>query len=72
MEIYILGIDIAKQLFRLHGADRRGRAVHRTKVPRGSLFEAVRTLAPGVVVMEACGTAHHLHDDSSLWTSRSA
>lgn len=41
------------------GADRRGRAVHRAKVSRGSLFEAVRTLAPGVVVKEACGTAHH-------------
>ncbi|CAE6794207.1 IS110 family RNA-guided transposase [Paraburkholderia haematera] len=59
MEIYILGIDLAKQVFQLHGADRRGRAVHRAKVSRGSLFEAVRTLAPGVVVMEACGTAHH-------------
>ncbi|RKE25658.1 transposase [Paraburkholderia sp. BL23I1N1] len=59
MEIDILGIDLAKQVFQLHGADRRGRAVHRAKVSRGSLFEAVRTLAPGVVVMEACGTAHH-------------
>src|SRR5437016_2741572 len=59
MEIDILRIDLAKQVFQLHGADRRGRAVHRAKVSRGSLFEAVHTLARKVGVMEACGTAHH-------------
>lgn len=26
---------------------------------RGALIEAVRTLAPRVVAMEACGSAHH-------------
>lgn len=31
MEIYILGIDLAKQVFQLHGADRRGRAVKLTR-----------------------------------------
>jgi transposase len=48
MEIHILGIDLAKQVFQLHGADRRGPAVHRPKVSRGSLFEAVRALGPGL------------------------
>jgi hypothetical protein len=43
MEIDILGIDLAKQVFQLHGAYRRGRAVHRAKVSRGSLAEFVRT-----------------------------
>ncbi|MEA2834990.1 MAG: hypothetical protein QOG66_3192 [Methylobacteriaceae bacterium] len=32
MEIDILGIDLAKQLLRLHGADLCGGAVHRAKV----------------------------------------
>jgi len=59
MEIDILGIDLAEQIFRLHGADRRGRVLHRAKVSRGSLFESVRTLKPRVVVMEACSSAHH-------------
>ncbi|MFP3181568.1 MAG: IS110 family transposase [Paraburkholderia sp.] len=59
MEIHILGIDLAKQVFQLHGADRRGRAVHRAKVSRGSLFQAVRTLKPRMLVMEACSSAHH-------------
>lgn len=59
MEIDMLGIDLAKQVFQLHGADRRGRATHRGKVSRGSLFESVRILTPRMVVMEACSTAHH-------------
>jgi len=59
MEIDILGIDLAKQVFQLHGADRPGRAVHRAKDSRGSLAECVHTLKPGLVVMEACSTAHH-------------
>jgi transposase len=59
MEIDILGIDLAKEVFQLHGADRRGQAVHRAKVSRGSLAECVRTLKPRLVVMEACSTAHH-------------
>lgn len=60
MEIDILGTDLAKQIFQLHGADRRGRVLHRAKVSRGSLFESVRTLKPRLVVMEACSSAHHL------------
>jgi transposase len=59
MEIDVLCIDLAKQVFQLHGADRRGRVVHRVKVSRGSFFEAVRTLEPRMVVMEACSTVHH-------------
>lgn len=59
MEIKILGIDLARQVFQLHGADRRGHAVHRSKVPRSSLLEAVRTLQPWMIAMEACSTAHH-------------
>ncbi len=59
MEIDIHGIDLAKQVFQFHGADRRGRPVHRAKVSRGSLAECVHTLKPGLVVMEACNTAHH-------------
>jgi transposase len=53
MEIDVLGIDLAKHLFQLHGAGHPGRAVHRTKVSRSSLFETVRTLDPSLVVMEA-------------------
>jgi len=36
MEIDILGIDLAKHVFQLHGTERSGRAVHRSKVGRGA------------------------------------
>lgn len=59
MEIDMLGIDLAKRVFQLHGADRHGHAVHRAKVGRPALVSAVRELRPRVVVMEACSSAHH-------------
>lgn len=59
MEIDILGIDLAKHVFQLHGAERSGRAVHRSKVGRGALIETVQKLRPRVIAMEACSSAHH-------------
>lgn len=58
MEIDILGIDLAKRVFQLHGADRRGQTLHRSKVMRAGLLEAVRTLQPRIIAMEACSSAH--------------
>jgi hypothetical protein len=55
----ILGIDLAKHVFQLHGADHSGRAVLRSKVARGALAETVHKLHPRIVAMEACSSAHH-------------
>ena len=59
MDIDVLGIDLAKRVFQLHGADRRGQAQHRSKVSRASLLGAVRELRPRIVAIEACSWAHH-------------
>src|SRR5712671_2477492 len=59
MDIDVLGIDLAKRVFQLHGADRRGYAQHRSKVSRAELLGAVHQLRPRVVAMEACSSAHH-------------
>ena len=59
MEIDVLGIDLAKRVFQLHGASRSGRALHRSKVSRPGLIEAINRLNPRTVVMEACSSAHH-------------
>lgn len=59
MEIDILGIDLAKRVFQLHGADRRGQAIHRSKVSRPALMETIRQLRPRTIAMEACSSAHH-------------
>jgi transposase len=57
--ITLLAIDLAKSSFQLHGVDARGKAVHRSKVSRGKLFEAVVLAKPARIAMEACGSAHY-------------
>ncbi len=60
MVIVTLGIDLAKNVFALHGVDATGKAVLvRPSVARGKLLELVASLPPCLVGMEACSGAHH-------------
>jgi len=59
MEIDVLGIDHAKQVFQLHGADRRVMLCIGRRSRGVPSSNPMRTLNPRVVVMEACSTAHH-------------
>ena len=59
MEISVLGIDLAKEVFHLHGVDSRHRVVLRKKVRRAKLLGFVRNLKPCVVGIESCGGAHY-------------
>jgi transposase len=60
MAIVTLGIDLAKNVFALHGVDATGRAaLVRPSVPRGKLLELVASLPPCLIGMEACSGAHH-------------
>jgi len=59
MTISILGIDIAKSTFQLHGADYSGRAVLKKRLPRHKLVAFVVNLPPCVIVMESCGGANY-------------
>ena len=60
MSIVTLGIDLAKNVFALHGVDATGRAVLvRPSVPRSKLLETVAALPPCLIGMEACSGAHH-------------
>lgn len=60
MAILYLGIDLAKNVFALHGVDEAGKpALVRPSVPRAKLLELVAALPPCVIGMEACSGAHH-------------
>ena len=59
VHITTLGIDAAKTVFQLHGVDVRGRAVLSRRMKRSQLLNAVASLPPCVIGMEACGSAHH-------------
>ena len=49
MEIEILGIDLAKRVFQLHGADRHGRTVYTAKIMRAAFLDTVRECCPAAV-----------------------
>lgn len=60
MNIVTLGIDLAKNIFALHGVDQTGRAVLvKPRVRRESLVELVASIPPCLIGMEACTGAHH-------------
>jgi transposase len=59
MKIVTIGLDIAKNVFQVHGIDDAGRVVLRRKVRREKLLALFASLDPCLVGMEACGTAHH-------------
>ena len=59
MEITTIGIDLAKSVFAVSCADRRGKVVMRKQLRRGQVLEFMGELRSCVVGMEACGGAHH-------------
>jgi len=57
-EITTVGLDLAKNVFQVHGADASGHAVLRKKLRRDQVLAFFGQLRPCVVAMEACGGAH--------------
>jgi transposase len=59
MKVKIIGIDLAKDVFGVHGVDARGKALVHRRVTRKHLLGLLAKLEPCLVGMEACGSAHH-------------
>lgn len=59
MQITTIGLDIAKNVFQVHGIDSEGRVALRRKVRRDQLLALLGGLEPCLIGMEACATAHH-------------
>ena len=59
MKITTVGIDLAKNVFQVHGVDERGKPVLRKQLRRGQLAEFFVNLPPCLIGMEACASAHH-------------
>lgn len=57
--ITLLGIDIAKHIFYMHGIDEKGHCVLKQKINRAHFLETLIQLDCDVFVMEACGGANH-------------
>jgi transposase len=60
MAIVTVGIDLAKNIFAVHGVDETGKpALVRPEVPRAKLLELIANLPACLIGMEACSGAHH-------------
>jgi len=57
--ISVLGIDLAKQSFQLHGVNEQGQTVMRKSLTRKKLTAFIANLAPCLIGLEACGGAHY-------------
>jgi transposase len=57
--IKVLGIDLAKNVFQIHGTNEKGKCVLKKKLTRAKLMEFMSNLSPCLVGIEACGSAHY-------------
>ena len=55
----MIGVDLAKSVFPLHGASLAGRLKFRKKVTRVQFRHFMAKHEPGVVVMVECGSVSH-------------
>jgi len=59
MKITTVGIDLAKNLFQVHGVNEHGKAVLKKQLRRDQVAEFFAQLPPCLIGMEACGSAHY-------------
>ena len=58
-EVSIIGVDLAKNVFQVHGAAADGSVLFRKKLSRLHFAQFMANLPPCIVAMEACASAHH-------------
>ena len=59
MQVTMVGIDLAKNVFCLHGCDTNGKPVLRKQLARRQLLGFLANLPRCLVAMEACASAHY-------------
>ncbi len=58
MNVTTIGIDLAKNVFQVHGVDGRGKTALRRSIKRPELTRYFANIPPCLIGMEACGSAH--------------
>ncbi len=58
-EVTTIGLDLAKQVFQVHGADGAGTALFKKRLTRSKVISFFASQARCLVAMEACGSAHY-------------
>ena len=58
-DIAVVGVDLAKSVFQVHGIDAQGQVVLRRKLSRSKLLSFFATLPRCLIGMETCASANH-------------
>ena len=58
-QVSTIGLDLAKNVFQVHGIDEAGEVVVRRQLRRSQVIAFFKKLPPCLVGMEACATSHH-------------
>lgn len=58
-QVSTIGLDLAKNVFQVHGIDALGKVLVRRALRRGEVLPFFAKLSPCLIGMEACATAHH-------------
>ena len=59
MQVTTIGLDIAKNVFQVHGIGAAERVVVRKQLRRSQVIAFFEALSPCSIGMEACASAHH-------------
>ena len=59
MTIKTVGLDLAKDVFQVHGISESGRVIFNKAINRTKLLAFFKTLPPCTVGMETCSSSHH-------------
>ncbi|TAJ80916.1 MAG: transposase, partial [Gallionellaceae bacterium] len=57
MKITTAGLDLAKEVFQVHGVNAHGKTELRKQLRRGEMAKFFANLEPCLIGMEACGSA---------------
>lgn len=58
MKVTTIGLDLAKNVFQVHGADAKGHIIYKKRLSRGKVLSYFANLPPCLIGMEACAGAH--------------
>jgi hypothetical protein len=58
-DVMTIGVDLAKNVIRVHGVDQRGQVVLKKQLPRGRFVAFFVHLATSLVGMESCASAQY-------------
>jgi transposase len=59
MKITTVGIDLAKEVFQIHGVNEHGKVILRKQLRRNAMINFFANLKPCLIGMEACGSSHY-------------